>query len=205
MAGFTKYGDMWKDEVGRCFCKHRRAECDECCQDFTLTNEYIEVDAGLRAKKSPVDECLENIEMLNKGIQFLEEQDGNNPAFRENLEYHYEQLAIQKAEYKKLTGQNHEQIGNSAKSELEECSEFIKLHEDSIEFFSTNGGGELDDEQLLENFKLLALRKRQFMKLGGKLVCAVCNIDKPELMKCTACGIVVYCSRVSRFVCFSNC
>jgi len=54
------FGDHISDEIGRCYCKdHRREVCHECCLSFDVTNRYAEEAAGLRKKRTPVEEAAE--------------------------------------------------------------------------------------------------------------------------------------------------
>jgi len=90
------------DEHERCFCKaHGRVTCHECRLDFSVSNEYAEVAAGLRKKPSRLEELAVDYANLQAGLNFIRQQ-GDDPAMRENLQFHIDKLKEVDHEMKQL-------------------------------------------------------------------------------------------------------
>jgi len=52
--------ETFYDDIGRIFCKkHCRDQCHDCCYDFRTMNRQVEEDAGIRKKRTPLEECAE--------------------------------------------------------------------------------------------------------------------------------------------------
>jgi tetratricopeptide (TPR) repeat protein len=84
-------GEVYTDDVGRCFCDcHRRVSCHECCLDFTEGNRFVEEDNGLRPKRTAVEDLVEQLFMLQDGIRHMQ---ANWQEFhRPNMEFHQTEL-----------------------------------------------------------------------------------------------------------------
>jgi hypothetical protein len=99
-------GNVYRDEIGRCYCSaHRRDRCHECCLDFVKSNEMTEAQAGLRKPPSQSEELAEEKVMLERGIAFMMQQPPSTRQekfMRDNLEYHRKELARVERELKKL-------------------------------------------------------------------------------------------------------
>lgn len=77
------------DEIGRCFCKeHRREVCHDCCLAFDMGNRYAEEGAGLRKKRTPVEEAAEEKAMLMFAQRGMEQMvpRPSEEIFRQNRE-----------------------------------------------------------------------------------------------------------------------
>ena len=78
------------DEIGRIFCaKHHRDYCHECCFDFRDQNRAIEEEAGLRKKRTPVEEAATNWAVCFTALQGMERMQPrpNKAVFDQNRQF----------------------------------------------------------------------------------------------------------------------
>eukprot|EP00977_Amphora_coffeiformis_P022399 scaffold10860_cov182-Amphora_coffeaeformis.AAC.16 len=67
------FGEHICDKIGRCYCKeHRREVCHECCLAFDVSNRYAEEAAGLRKKRTPVEEAAEEKAIVMFALRGME-------------------------------------------------------------------------------------------------------------------------------------
>ncbi|KAL7494946.1 hypothetical protein ACHAWT_003550 [Skeletonema menzelii] len=65
--------EITNDEYGRAFCKeHNRDFCNVCCMDFRDTNRMAEENAGLKKKRTEVEEVADMVAVCMYALQGME-------------------------------------------------------------------------------------------------------------------------------------
>ncbi len=86
----SKMSDIINDEIGRCFCKaHNREVCHICCMSFDCPNRLAEERAGLRKKRTEVEEAAEEKVTAMFALKGMEEMvpRPNEEVFKMNRKY----------------------------------------------------------------------------------------------------------------------
>jgi hypothetical protein len=186
------------DDIGRMFCKeHRRAVCHVCGFDFQMMNEDVEANAGLRKKKSEVEQVAEDFEAASVSLNYMRQQGMTGPMYEQAKQYYDEA----QTKLRRLEGQGQ---GHDVQAALEKAAETTRTTEANrnalMQAWAKENpgkrvmevGGE-DTQRLFDQF--VAPPPTNYTHVE-KFTCSYCDKSSAtKLLLCGRCKRVSYCGK----------
>ena len=192
---------MTKDEHGRAFCKeHNRDICHVCGMDFRDMNRLAEEDAGLKKKRTEVEQTAEFIAVILNSLQGMERMHPrpNEAIFEQNRR----RLKEFQDKLQRLKDSGEEGVDEALRKACEKQNVSNVQMRGLLQAWSKQNpgkntmevGGE-ETQKLYEQFIAAPLNSSSKPK-AEKWTCDYCNKTSiKKLPMCMRCKTVSYCNR----------